>query len=178
MYSSKAEQKRELDQLSKSYDMTTRYMQDQMLGDREYGGEVDKLYWEVPHYLHQWNEKKYKMFEAKFPSRVREVKALNEMRDAIKATPICKPEPKADSLEKKITKSIHEMLELRKKQYARGINLSEYFGGLKVTGNAHLVTNQYGTTFVRVFYYMHGEFTPLQVIIAVAQELKDKEEGK
>jgi hypothetical protein len=70
------------------------------------------------------------------------------------------------------------MMELRKSQYARGLELHEIFGNLRVSANVHMVRNQHGTTFIRAFYYMDGKLTPLNMILAVAQEIQRREDAK
>jgi hypothetical protein len=39
------------------------------------------------------------------------------------------------------------------------------------------VTNQYGHTFLRTFYFLAGVMTPLNVIIAAAEELERRKKA-
>lgn len=176
-YKSKAEQKRELDQVNRKFEKETDAMRNGMLNLRDKGNPVlvNKYYYDLPHYPHQWNEGWSKVMSEYFPEEVREVEALVEMRNDIKNTPIDpKPEPK-NKAEKKIVESIKVIMERNKKNYIRGLELHEHFGTLNVYVNAHLVTNAYGTTFLRHFFYMDGKLTALNVILAVLQTIKDKE---
>lgn len=104
---------------------------------------------------------------------------LIETRAAVKAEPIQKVEPKAPSAyQVKAEKSIMELIEKRESQYLEAIDLGRIFEGLPVSANSHWVVNQYGTGFVRTFYYLSGKLTPLNVIIAAAQTLAREAEGK
>jgi hypothetical protein len=108
--------------------------------------------------------------------QVQQIEELLELRNTMKDAEIVQP-TKTVSAEEKIMMSIKEIMELRKTQYERGLNLYDLFNGLPVTANVHYVTNQHGTTFLRAFYYMSGVLTPLNVIVAVLQE-KNKERGE
>jgi hypothetical protein len=57
------------------------------------------------------------------------------------------------------------------------IVLGTIFNGLPVQAHTHQVTNQYGTTFLRTFYYLFGDLTPLNIIIAAAEELARREKA-
>lgn len=179
MYASKAEQKRELSALNSKFEKTSRVImrgilaikQNEMEGTERYQ-ELHDMYWAMPHNLFQFTAKKAEIFREMFPAEVEEIESMQAQREEIKAAPIVKPEPKTKR-EKAIVNDIKAIMERRKTQYLRGLELHEKFGKLNVHVNAHLVTNQYNTTFVRCFWYLNYELTPLSVILAVADATKE-----
>ena len=109
-----------------------------------------------------------------------DVRALIDLREATKSAEICKPAPKnADlaKLEERVRKSVSEIYAMRKNQYEFGLRMADIFGRLDVSVNTHWVTNQFGTTFTRCFYYMEGKLTPLNLILAVLQEHERRTEA-
>lgn len=50
------------------------------------------------------------------------------------------------------------------------MEIYEVFGSLPVSMNWHYVTNQFGTSFIRVFYYMAGKLTPLSMICYIMEQ--------
>jgi hypothetical protein len=99
-----------------------------------------------------------------------EVRTLTMLREAIKNAEIIPPAQKNDREEQIARKTLEQLREMRLEQFERGCDLHEIFGHLPVTASWHWVTNQYGTTFERVFYYMDGKLTPLGMIIAILEE--------
>ena len=176
-YKSKAEQKRELEKVSKEYDKIRSSMMDKMLNEKNAGRPqmMNTLYWNTPHYLHQFSEGHATLFSDDFKNEVKQIFELKQIRQSIKDTPIDpKPEPK-NKRETEIVNSIKEIMERNKKNYITGLELHKHFGYLPVYVNAHLVTNAYGTTFVRHFFYMDGKLTALNVILAVLDTIKREE---
>ena len=140
---------------------------------------LHSLYWDIPDNLHQWRIGFAERLLTAIPSlkdQVQQIEELLELRNTMKDAEVVAP-TKTESTEAKIMMSIKEIMELRKTQYERGLNLYDLFNGLPVTANVHYVTNQHGTTFLRAFYYMSDTLTPLNVIVAVLQE-KNKEKGE
>jgi hypothetical protein len=45
-----------------------------------------------------------------------------------------------------------------------------------VSVTPHHVTNQFGTSFIRCFYYLDGKMTPLNIIMAAAGQLEREKE--
>ena len=78
---------------------------------------------------------------------------------------------------KRVERSISEIMETRKQQFERALKLNELFGGLPVHANVHMVHMSNGTSYVRAFYYLNDEITPLQVIIVAAQAIKREQES-
>jgi len=99
-----------------------------------------------------------------------EVRTLTMLREAIKNADIIPPAPKNDREEEITRKTLAQLREMRLEQFERGCDLHDIFGRLPVTASWHWVTNQYGTTFERVFYYMDGKLTPLGIILAILEE--------
>jgi len=146
----------------------------------EKGLAWNELYWNVPSYPHEWKGKHSYIHNPLCPEAVETAEKLVEMRDMIKDAEVVKVEKSASKIKiEKIEKSLKEILEKRKESYLTGVRLTEYFGKLDVYGNTHLVVHESGTVFVRTFWYLHGRFTALNVIIAVHEKIeRDKEESK
>jgi hypothetical protein len=103
-----------------------------------------------------------------------EVRTLVMLRETIKNAEIAPPAPKSNREEEITRKTLEQLREMRLEQFEHGCDLHDIFGRLPVTASWHWVTNQYGTTFERVFYYMDGKLTPLSIIIAILEE-KEKD---
>ena len=179
-YASKAEQKRELEQLNRQYHKINEAMQTKQLEARRDNGDpaLMELYWERPHDLHQFTAKKRDMFRPYFPDEVAEIEALLELREAVKASEIRKVEANPQrKLEDRITADLKALMERQERQYVTGLEMTRYFGTMPVSVNAHFVVNQYGTTFVRCFYYLHGKLTALNTIMAIKDTYKREIEG-
>jgi len=71
-----------------------------------------------------------------------------------------------------VTETVVDLIKRREAQYHEAVDLGRLFGGYPVSVTPHLVTNEYGTTFTRCFYYWAGKFTPLQVILGAIDTLK------
>lgn len=68
--------------------------------------------------------------------------------------------------------SLADLMQRRGEQYAHAVKLGEVFGGMPVTANTHWVVNEHGHGFWRTFWYLDGELTPLNVLVAAHQELE------
>ena len=99
-----------------------------------------------------------------------EVRTLVMLRETIKNAEIIPPAPKSNREEEITRKTLEQLREMRLQQFEHGCDLHDIFGRLPVTASWHWVTNEYGTTFQRVFYYMDGKLTPLSIIIAILEE--------
>ena len=99
-----------------------------------------------------------------------EVRTLTMLRETIKNAEITPPAPKSNREEEIARKTLEQLREMRLEQFEHGCDLHDIFGRLPVTASWHWVTNQYGTTFQRVFYYMDGKLTPLGIILAILEE--------
>ena len=74
-----------------------------------------------------------------------------------------------------VRRSIIEGMERRKTQDVDGLDMADCFGGLPVTVNARMATNDKGIVFVRHFFYLRGKRTPLKTIIAIAEKLEQEQ---
>jgi hypothetical protein len=189
-FQSKAGQKRALEAVSSAYARIRRNLMDTFLDERGTVAVDDDnrfvmtaeqqrlhdLYWSVPD-LHNVREKHFEIFAA-YPvfEQVRDMIAL---REAIKgAAIVAKPVDVAAERVETIRKSIIEQIEMRKAQFVRGMNVARLFNGLPVSVNAHLVHGHKGTVFLRHFFYLAGELTPLNIIMGVADAHAREKEGK
>jgi len=182
-FTSKSAQKSATDDLNRAHEACCQDIQNLVLViDRDARTEAhNNVYWGLAD-LHVWKPKHSALVLGTFPEAeptVRVIEQLVDLRAVIKAAPVVKAErnPNAER-EAAVTKSVREIMELRKAQYAHGLKLHDLFEGLPVHANVHVVTNQHGTTFLRAFYYMAGVLTPLNVILAVLQEKAREAEGK
>lgn len=143
-----------------------------------------EAYW-LNYDLHVWNAKRRNTLLACFDGEDKakvelvadQFDDLAALRLQIKNAEIVKVVKEESPLVAKIHMSIMAEMEKRKEQFAHGIKLVEIFGRLPVSMNVHLVTNQFGTTFPRTFFYMNGKLTQLNMIIAILQATA-KEEDK
>lgn len=183
-FTSKASKKAATDDLNSAAELLRREYRDVCLnmrdGDLKMPKRADEAYW-MNTDLHLWNAKR----RAELLGYLPEVETVADrfddlaaLRAQIKDAEIVKTERKADEREVKVMKSIRDMMELRKSQYERGLRLHDLFNGLPVTGNVHYVTNQHGTTFLRTFYYLLGQLTPLNVILGVMDAKAREAEAK
>lgn len=134
--------------------------------------QQDDVYWGIPHDLYQWKPKHTALVLSVFPHAevfTSQIETLVEARNAIKSAEVVKVERSVNPRAEMINKSVAEIIALRKSQFERGVQLYDIFNGLPVTATWHYVTNQFGTSFIRVFYYMAGKLTPLNMIIAVLE---------
>ncbi|EOG4615043.1 hypothetical protein ACLD9I_004690 [Pseudomonas aeruginosa] len=176
-FTSKAGQKSATDYLNRATDLLKQEVHSLCHGLRGEAGysareaALEKAYW-MNLDLHLWGEKRRDELLGYLPeasSVADQFDDLAALRAAIKAAPVIKGVRQADERVERVQKSIRELMEMRKEQYTRGLQLHDLFGGLPVHANVHLVTNQHGTTFLRAFYFMDGVMTPLNVILAVLQ---------
>jgi hypothetical protein len=179
-FTSKSGQQNAIADLNRAYDLGVKGMiQDELLQiDRaERDDQWNTLYWGTPD-LHNWKPKHSELF-ARFTENVALAEQLVALRASIKAAPVNAPvRAEPSPYEVKARETLMDLIQRRQTQYLEAVALGEVFGGLPVSANTHLVTNEYGTTFLRTFYYLAGQFTPLVIIIAAAQELEDRAKAK
>jgi len=178
---SKSSKKKALDYLRSAYYQCTKMIRDDLLSvpmESRQSKEWREKYWSIPDF-HYWREKHSLLFSS-YSEIVKEIENLVELRKAMKETEVT-PSQKIVSKEQikryEIEQSIHDLMIKRKTKYLEGVKLADQFG-LDVSVTSHLVTNQYGTQFVRCFYYLFGKMTALNTIIAVAQKHKENQGGK
>ena len=179
-FTSKAAQKRAFDSLNRAAGVLREDVHqlcwDLAKQDAANGERTDSAYW-MNFDLHVWGAKRRAELLGYLPEAeaiANQYDDLAALRTSIKAAPIVPVERETCEITTKAITTLRELMEKRGEQYARGVQLTEVFGRLPVYANAHLVTNQHGTTFVRVFWYMLGELTPLNIIMAVLQSPEAK----
>jgi hypothetical protein len=131
----------------------------------------DATYWGLPFDIHQVREAKHAAFFGEEWSRVA---FLVDLRNAIKSSEIVRVESpnKAETeLRARVERTISEEMARIGKQYADAIDLGRILKGLPVSANSHYVTNEFGTTFIRTFWYLNGELTRFNVIAAAYEAL-------
>lgn len=178
-FTSKAAQKRVFDDLNRAFEMLSDELKKKLLtfSSRELSDDDQEkfrqAYYDLPHNLHQWKPKHSETMIKLLPLMkdvVTQIESLVDFRTAVKSAPIVKVERSNEKeVVERVTKSVMEIMERRKEQYNRALDLYDLFNGLPVHANVHYVVNQHGTVFLRCFYYLNDTLTPLSVIIAAAQ---------
>lgn len=174
-FASKAAQKKALDEVSRAYEIVKREIANALLADRSIGGENWNDLYYGPLYIHEFSEKRQAAYLPFFPEQIAIVRRLRELRDAIKSAAIVPPaKDEAKAVEKRVVEAIKARMERLGVRFLEAINLCEVcedFVAIKgLSANSHYVTNDRGTTFLRTFYYLNGKLTPLNLIIAAAEE--------
>lgn len=77
----------------------------------------------------------------------------------------------------RIRKSIMDEMAARKVRFVEGLNMSRIFG-MDVEVNAHYVTNEHGTTFLRHFFYLNGKLRALNEILATSGILEAEKKAR
>lgn len=189
-FSSKAGQKDALRYVNDAYDMAKDQLSKACLAARDADFQmtdaVKAVYWDVPSYPHQFKAKHGDLIRAAFGDRfhalIATVEGLVELRDTIKGATIVPPmkdEAKAEAA--RIVESIRDRMDRLNVRYLEAIDLTTVFeDGFVMKGlsaNSHYVTNEHGTTFLRTFFYLNGRLTPLNLILAAAQEARRQAEA-
>lgn len=188
-FSSKAGQQAALADVNRAYELAHKELQNAVLAVSE-RHEADgrmkpvyhAVYWGIPSYTHQFKAQHADAVRAAFgrayDDTLQTIADLVELRETVKAAPVNAPvraEPSPYAI--RAQETIESFMARRKEQYARALYLGEVFGGLPVHANSHRVTNEHGTTFIRTFYYLANKLTPLNLIIAAAEELERRAEA-
>ncbi len=128
---------------------------------------------ELPHILHLVKDIHFERV-AGIPefAPVRDLIALRAAINVAEIIPV-ERNPQAEKVEA-VRRSIIEEMERRKTQDIDGLDMTNRFGGLPVSVNARMVTNDKGVVFVRHFFYLRGKRTPLKTIIAIAEKLEQE----
>ena len=183
---SEAARKRALDDVNRAYDFIVRQVHGEQLAyfhalpHDEIGrvmldgdalvehDRIHNLYYDIPA-LHVVKDKHFAAY-AEWPC-FEAARDLVALRGAIKAAGIVKHErPVNETKAEEVRKYVAKTLEERKAQFVHEVELAHIFGGLRVSVNAHWVYGHKGARFIRYFYYLNGEFTALNMIMAVAQQ--------
>jgi hypothetical protein len=105
----------------------------------------------------------------------KEIFNLLELRNQIKDYPILPPQQnKEQEFHDRVLNNIKQKLDNTESKIAQGLDLVEMFGYMDVSCDAHYVTNQYGTTFIRHFFYLNGCLTALKTIQATYFQAVEK----
>lgn len=133
----------------------------------------------LPFDLHQVRDRHMPIFE-RFGGQDGLVGDLLATRAKVKAAPIAPIPVKSEHKDRAETvrRTLMEELERRQQTYVRGLKVGRLFNRLPVSINVHLVHGHKGTVFLRCFYYLAGELTPLQTILAVMDQLEREKEGE
>lgn len=132
---------------------------------------------DLPFNLHQLRDRHFAILAA-WGDDADMARDMLALRAAIKAAPIAKHErPASEPRAEAIRADIYKTMQDRKAQYARALDLAKHFGGLPVSANIHLVHGHKGAIFLRAFYYLAGELTPLNIIIAAADTMAREAKG-
>lgn len=130
---------------------------------------------DIPSELHQIRDRHHAFFDAEQQAIL---PRLIELRSAIKTAPTIKVE--ADPMDAKVIEirtTLAEEMEARQARFLTAYDMTKHFG-MSVSVSAHWVTHQKGTEFIRHFFYLNGNLTALNTIIAIADTLKRESEGK
>lgn len=168
-FATKAAQKDALDDVSIAY-RAVRYVVTEAFLD---AGEADRT-WDVPFDLHQVRGAKH---AALFGAEWNRVALLVDLRAAIKGAEIKRVENpnKAEvELKGRVIATIEEEMARIGAQYAEAIDLGRTLKGLPVTARTHYVTNEFGTTFLRTFWFLNGKMVRFNVIAAAYEALIDE----
>lgn len=136
----------------------------------------EELYWMIPHNLFQWKSKHSEAHSSdNLSSIVNKIDKLVDLRNAVKETDITPPIKSEEKIFKdRVLKSIEEIMKAKKVQFLEGYELTEIFGNARVNVSSHYVTNQFGTTFIRNFFYLYGKLTSLNMILAIIGKHKEE----
>ena len=191
-FANKARQKEALGYLNRAYEMLTNILRECYVPhctfEEGFGYNMCELYAiynDVPFDLHQIRlEKHYDAFKTPTTNDATNAIILEKLvnkRNDFKNIAVVKPRPKnkkEQEVSEKVIKTFEEMFKLRKAQYDRALDVGKHFNYLPVHIKPHRVTNEYGTTFTRCFYYLSGVLTPLNIIMAAAQKLEADKKGE
>jgi len=202
-FTSKSAQKDALGDVNSAYEMLKRELADACLAERteltgtrddgstfdyyEMNDAVKAVYWDVPSYPHQFKAKHSLLirtaFGDRFESVISTIVELVELRDAIKAAPVVAPmKDETKVVAARIVESIKARMDRLNVRYLEAIDLTTVFeDGFVMKGlsaNSHYVTNEHGTTFLRTYFFLFGKLTPLNLILAAAQEARRQSEAE
>jgi hypothetical protein len=195
-FSSKAGAKAAMADLNRVWDSIGRELKDACLAARTVNEDADAyemtpaieaVYWDFADYPHLFKAKHRELVRAAFGDRFDALldfaSEVVELRAAIKAAPVAAPaKNEAKVIEARIVESIKAQMDRLNVRYLQAIDLTTVFeDGFTMKGlsaNSHYVTNEHGTTFLRTFFYLNGKLTPLNLIIAAAQEAKRRAEAE
>lgn len=178
-FSSEAARKRALDLVARGYEAVRYATTDAILAARtpETDAKNSADFWAIPSDMHHVRDRHFEIALA-YTDAFAITRDLLALRTAIKAAEIAAPAPRSEIEEKVevVRRTIVEEMERRQAAFVQGLELARHFGRLPVSVNAHRVYGHKGTIFVRHFFYLNGKLTPLNTIIAIAEQL-EREQG-
>lgn len=140
----------------------------------------------LPMYPHEVREAKHKEWFGDFWPRVAE---LVETREALRALPILTRQPKQEGVETKIRRTILDEIKARKEGFDIAKRIVELFAefttneyGLPVVKGLPLhcdyvyCSNQFGTHWIRIDWYLSGRKTAFNSIMAACEQVKAERE--
>ena len=179
-FASEAARKEALRNVSSAFEIIRAAVTDAILAERgplasaegtDAQQALTNIYYDMPFNLHQIRDQHFAVYAA-YPE-FEQVRDLIEFRNAIKAAEIIRHErPANEARVEAIRKSIFDQMAARKEKYVRELDLAHHFGGMRVSVNAHMVYGHKGAVFPRYFFFLNGEFTALQTIMAIADQLE------
>lgn len=188
-FTSKAGQKRALDSLNRAYEEVRNAWRNVQIANAPKISDFnnpDSAEWaarteffnamDLPFDLHQVRDRHYAEADHFTPGAGDAIRSLVELRTAIKGAEIAPPVKDATKVRAaKVLVHLKDLMERRKAQFLQAVDLTEVLGdeGVIIHGlsaNTHYVHGHKGTTFLRTFFYLHGTLTPLNTILAGAEE--------
>jgi len=191
-FTSKAGAKQAAADVTRAYQVLERELADACLAmprddNDQMVDAVSAVYWDVPSYPHQFKAKHGDLIRAAFGDRFDDLIAkadeLVALRVAILAAPVVGPmKDEAKVQAARIVESIKARMDRLNVRYLEAIDLTTVFeDGFTMKGlsaNSHYVTNDHGTTFLRTYFFLFGKLTPLNLILAAAEEARRQSEAE
>lgn len=182
-FSSKAAQKRALDDLNRAYSSIRDAAHLEQIkaapsfDDRE-ARAAHFAANDMPFDLHQVRDRHVDILVA-WGASVVEVRGMIDLRAAIKGAEIAAPvvDERKEKVET-VRRTIVEEMQRRQAQYVEALDIARLFENLPVSVNAHWVHGHKGAVFLRHFFYLAGRLTPLNTIIAAAEQAQREREGR
>lgn len=137
--------------------------------------------WEIPYSLAHIRTEKHQTIFGDHWTRIAE---LAEMRTTIKSFPIITRPTKEEGVEQKIRRTILEEIKARKENFDIAKRIVELFG--EFTKDSHgreivllplhceyvYCTNYFGTSWIRIDWYLRGKKTAFQLIMGAVDEVR------
>lgn len=183
-FASKAAQKRALDDLNRAYSSVRDAAHLEQIKaapsfDEREARAAHFAANDMPFDLHQVRDRHVDILVA-WGANIVDVRGMIDLRAAIKSAEIA-PAPVNETKVRveAVRRTLLEEMERRQVQFVEGLDMARHFGGLHVSVNAHWVHGHKGAVFIRHFFYLAGRLTPLNTIMAIADQLeREKEEAE
>ena len=182
-FSSKAAQKRALDYLNRAYSTVRESAHlEQIKAAPSFDDQAARAAHfaanDLPFDLHQVRDRHVDILIA-WGAPLVEVRAMIDLRAAIKSAEIAAPvvNERKEKVET-VRRTIVEEMQRRQAQYVEALDIARLFENLPVSVNAHWVHGHKGAIFLRHFFYLAGRLTPLNTIIAAAEQAQREREAR